>query len=66
MRQQSALHVTSRDQTLPRLVYVSGPAHFATAGTGPSAPPIQVYDRNTGQPLSTVAVAGESWPCRMP
>jgi len=38
-------------------VYVSGPARFGTAGTGPSA--IQVYERNTGELVTTIAVAGE-------
>jgi sugar lactone lactonase YvrE len=38
-------------------VYVSGPARFGTAGTGPSA--IQVYDRNTGALIQTIVVAGE-------
>ena len=39
-------------------VYVSGPARFGTAGTGPSA--IQVYDRKTGALESTIYVAGEA------
>jgi len=39
-------------------VFVSGPARFGTAGTGPSA--IQVYDRKTGALESTVYVAGEA------
>ncbi len=39
-------------------VFVSGPARFGTAGTGPSA--IQVYDRNTGALTTTVSVAGEA------
>jgi len=39
-------------------VYVSGPARFGTAGTGPSA--IQVYDRKTGVLESTIYVAGEA------
>jgi sugar lactone lactonase YvrE len=38
-------------------VYVSGPARFGTAGTGPSA--IQVYDRNTSTLIQTIVVAGE-------
>lgn len=38
-------------------VYVSGPARFGTAGTGPSA--IQVYDRKTGMPVTTISVADE-------
>jgi len=39
-------------------VYVSGPARFGTANTGPSA--IQVYDRKTGALLTTINVAGEA------
>ena len=39
-------------------VYVSGPARFGTAGTGPSA--IQVYNRKTGTLQSTIYVAGEA------
>lgn len=39
-------------------VYVSGPARFGTAGTGPSA--IQVYDRKTGTLDATISVAGEA------
>jgi len=39
-------------------VFVSGPARFGTAGTGPSA--IQVYDRKTGALESTISVAGEA------
>ncbi len=39
-------------------VYVSGPARFGTAGTGPSA--IQVYNRKTGALDSTIVVAGEA------
>lgn len=39
-------------------VFVSGPARFGTAGTGPSA--IQVYDRKTGALVQTVVVAGEA------
>ncbi len=39
-------------------VFVSGPARFGTAGTGPSA--IQVYDRNTGDLETTIEVAGEA------
>jgi sugar lactone lactonase YvrE len=39
-------------------VFVSGPARFGTAGTGPSA--IQVYDRKTGVLEKTVEVAGEA------
>lgn len=39
-------------------VFVSGPARFGTAGTGPSA--IQVYDRKTGDLVQTISVAGEA------
>lgn len=39
-------------------VFVSGPARFGTAGTGPSA--IQVFDRKTGAPVSTISVTGEA------
>jgi sugar lactone lactonase YvrE len=39
-------------------VYVSGPARFGTAGTGPSA--IQVYNRKTGTLDATISVAGEA------
>lgn len=39
-------------------VFVSGPARFGTAGTGPSA--IQVYDRGTGQLEQTLSVSGEA------
>ena len=39
-------------------VYVSGPARFGTAGTGPSS--IQVYDRKTGALESTIYVVGEA------
>jgi hypothetical protein len=39
-------------------VFVSGPARFGTAGTGPSA--IQVYDRNSGALVQTVYVSGEA------
>jgi DNA-binding beta-propeller fold protein YncE len=39
-------------------VYVSGPARFGTAGTGPSA--IHVYDRITRAPVTTISVAGEN------
>jgi sugar lactone lactonase YvrE len=39
-------------------VYVSGPARFGTAGTGPSA--IQVYNRKSGALESTIYVAGEA------
>ena len=39
-------------------VYVSGPARFGTAGTGPSA--IHVYDRNSGALVTTIFVAGEA------
>ncbi len=39
-------------------VFVTGPARFGTAGTGPSA--IQVYDRKTGALTATVTVAGEA------
>lgn len=39
-------------------VFVSGPARFGTAGTGPSA--LQVYDRKTGDHLATVEVQGEA------
>ena len=38
-------------------VYVSGPARFGTAGTGPSA--IRVYDRKSGALKTTIWVAGE-------
>ena len=39
-------------------VFVSGPARFGTAGTGPST--IQVYDRNTHDLVTTIEVAGEA------
>jgi sugar lactone lactonase YvrE len=39
-------------------VFVSGPARFGTAGTGPSA--IQVYDRETGQHQQTLQINGEA------
>lgn len=39
-------------------VFVSGPARFGTAGTGPSA--IQVYNRNNGQLAKTLEVSGEA------
>jgi sugar lactone lactonase YvrE len=39
-------------------VFVSGPARFGTAGTGPSA--IQVYDRKTGALEQTIVVQGEA------
>jgi sugar lactone lactonase YvrE len=39
-------------------IYVSGPATFGTAGTGPSA--IQVFDRNSGALVTTISVAGEA------
>lgn len=39
-------------------VFVSGPARFGTAGTGPSA--IQVYDRDSGALEATIEVAGEA------
>jgi sugar lactone lactonase YvrE len=39
-------------------VFVSGPARFGTAGTGPSA--IQVYNRKTGQLEKTIVVQGEA------
>ncbi len=39
-------------------VFVSGPARFGTAGTGPSA--IQVYDRKSGSLVATISVAGEA------
>lgn len=39
-------------------VFVSGPARFGTAGTGPSA--IQVYDRKSGALVQTVYVSGEA------
>ena len=39
-------------------IYVSGPARFGTAGTGPSA--IQVLDRDTGVRLTTITVQGEA------
>lgn len=38
-------------------VFVSGPARFGTAGTGPSV--IRVYDRRTHVQLSTIPVVGE-------
>lgn len=40
-------------------VYVSGPARFGTAGTGPSA--IQIYNRNNAQHVSTIYVQGEDF-----
>lgn len=39
-------------------VYVSGPARFGTAGTGPSA--IHVYKRNNGDLITTIFVTGEA------
>lgn len=39
-------------------VYVSGPARFGTAGTGPSA--IQLYNRKTGALEATITVDGEA------
>jgi sugar lactone lactonase YvrE len=39
-------------------VFVSGPARFGTAGTGPSA--IQVYNRHTEQLEQTIVVQGEA------
>ena len=39
-------------------VFVSGPARFGTAGTGPSA--IHVYDQKTGQLEQTIFVQGEA------
>ncbi|MEQ1828220.1 MAG: hypothetical protein ABL921_19830, partial [Pirellula sp.] len=39
-------------------VFVSGPARFGTAGTGPST--IQVYNRKSGHITQTIAVQGES------
>ena len=39
-------------------VFVSGPARFGTAGTGPSA--IQVYDRKNGALKQTILVTGEA------
>jgi sugar lactone lactonase YvrE len=39
-------------------VFVSGPARFGTAGTGPSA--IHVYDRKTGALEQTIVVQGEA------
>lgn len=39
-------------------VFVSGPARFGTAGTGPSA--IQVYSRKTGVLQQTIFVSGEA------
>jgi sugar lactone lactonase YvrE len=39
-------------------IFVSGPARFGTAGTGPSA--IQVFDRKTGALVTTISVAGEA------
>lgn len=38
-------------------VFVSGPARFGTAGTGPSA--IQVFDRKSGASITTIYVTGE-------
>ena len=38
-------------------IFVSGPARFGTAGTGPSA--IQVYNRNTAEWIQTIEVTGE-------
>jgi sugar lactone lactonase YvrE len=39
-------------------VFVSGPARFGTAGSGPSA--IHVYNRKTGQLEQTIVVQGEA------
>jgi sugar lactone lactonase YvrE len=39
-------------------VFVSGPARFGTAGTGPSA--IHVYDRKSGELDQTISVQGEA------
>jgi sugar lactone lactonase YvrE len=39
-------------------VFVSGPARFGTAGTGPST--INVYNRKTGQLKQTIVVQGEA------
>lgn len=39
-------------------VFVSGPARFGTAGTGPSA--IQVYNRNNAHLQQTIVVQGEA------
>jgi sugar lactone lactonase YvrE len=39
-------------------VFVSGPARFGTAGTGPST--INVYNRKTGQLEQTIVVQGEA------
>ena len=39
-------------------VYVSGPARFGTAGTGPSA--VQVFDRKSGQLKQTIHLTGET------
>ena len=39
-------------------MFVSGPARFGTAGTGPSA--IQVYNRKTGSLVQTIVVQGEA------
>lgn len=39
-------------------IFVSGPARFGTAGSGPSA--IQVYDRKTADLVTTIEVAGEA------
>lgn len=39
-------------------VFVSGPARFGTAGTGPSA--IHVFDRKHGQLKKTISVVGEA------
>jgi sugar lactone lactonase YvrE len=38
-------------------IYVSGPATFGTAGTGPSA--VHVFDRKTGLLVTTINVVGE-------
>lgn len=38
-------------------IFVSGPARFGTAGTGPSA--IHVYDRNTAEWVQSIEVTGE-------
>ena len=39
-------------------VFVSGPARFGTAGTGPSA--IQNYNRKSGALVQTITVVGEA------
>lgn len=39
-------------------VYVSGPARFGTAGTGPST--VNIYDSKSGELLQTLSVEGEA------